>query len=192
MVHELAHMWFGDDVAPYEWSDVWLNEGHATWYQWTFAAEHGELAENFNGFDNLDDNMHFVYQISDLLHAQYGPIAQPPSGEATELFNPQVYWSGALTLYALRQKIGDAAFQRVERAWVSRYSGDSVSTHDFIALASRVSGQDLTAFLTAWLYGTKSPPMPGHPDWVAIQPADTAARAFAAPQLQSFALKALL
>ena len=39
MVHELAHMWFGDDVAPARWSDVWLNEGHATWYEWTYADE---------------------------------------------------------------------------------------------------------------------------------------------------------
>src|SRR4051794_20013958 len=43
MVHELAHMWFGDSVAPHSWDDLWLNEGHATWYQWTFAAENGQL-----------------------------------------------------------------------------------------------------------------------------------------------------
>ena len=33
MLHELAHMWFGDSVSPYAWSDVWLNEGHAVWYE---------------------------------------------------------------------------------------------------------------------------------------------------------------
>jgi hypothetical protein len=36
---------------------------------------------------------------------------------------------------------------------------------DFIAVASRVSGRDLTGFLRAWVYGTTTPPMPGHPDW---------------------------
>jgi aminopeptidase N len=68
-------------------------------------------------------------------------------------------------LYALRQKIGDAAFMRVERAWVKHYEGRSASTDDFIALASRVSGRHLTSFLRSWLYSTTTPPMPGHPDW---------------------------
>jgi aminopeptidase N len=56
------------------------------------------------------------------------------------------------------------------------------STQDFIALASQISGQDLTAFLNDWVYGTKTPPMPGHPDWT-VAPADAAAKqkALAAP-----------
>ena len=42
-LHELAHIWFGDSVSPYSWSDYWLNEGHATWYQWTYAEDTGQL-----------------------------------------------------------------------------------------------------------------------------------------------------
>jgi aminopeptidase N len=48
---------------------------------------------------------------------------------------------------------------------VTRYRGGVASTADFIALASEVAGRDLTTFLRAWVYGTKTPPMPGHPDW---------------------------
>src|SRR4051812_43645347 len=185
MVHELAHMWFGDLVAPYSWDDVWLNEGHATWYQWTFAEPRGELAETFAGIPDLEGSMQFVYSISDILRAQDGPVARPLSGEPLQLFSAQVYWGGALVLYALRQKIGDAAFQRVERAWVTRYRNGVASTDDFIALASQVSGQNLTAFLRDWVYGIKTPPMPGHPDWTTIPPAaTTAARLVAAPRLR--------
>jgi aminopeptidase N len=39
MVHELAHQWFGDSVAPSRWSDVWQNEGHATWYELTYLFD---------------------------------------------------------------------------------------------------------------------------------------------------------
>ena len=46
MLHELAHKWFGDSVAPYEWSDLWLNEGHASWYEFLYAEEHGQLEED--------------------------------------------------------------------------------------------------------------------------------------------------
>jgi aminopeptidase N len=88
-------------------------------------------------------------------------------------------------LYALRQVVGAATFQQIERAWVSTYEGKSASTDDFIALASRVSGRDVTGFLRDWVYGTKTPPMPGHPDWVVIPAgATTNARALAAPASQ--------
>ena len=69
-----------------------------------------------------------------------------------------------------------ADFRRIERRWVRDYRGRSATSADFIELASRVSGQDLTEFLNAWLYGDTTPPMPGHPDWVVIPAASAAAR----------------
>ena len=48
---------------------------------------------------------------------------------------------------------------------MARYRDRVASTDDFIALASRVADRDLTGFLRAWLYGERTPPMPGHPDW---------------------------
>jgi aminopeptidase N len=181
MVHELSHMWFGDSVAPYEWSDVWLNEGHATWYEFNFAAEHGELEEDI-GIADFEELMHAIYSLGDLYRQAFGPVGAPLSGVPEQLFSEQVYFGGALVLYALRQQVGDAAFQRIERAWVSRYRGGVASTGDFIALASKVSGQDLTQFLNDWVYGTTTPPMPGHPDWT-IDPAGVTARSLAQPEL---------
>ena len=61
--------------------------------------------------------------------------------------------------------MGDAAFRTLLREWPQRNAGCVVTTADYIALASEIAGRDLGAFLNAWLYGTKQPPMPGHPDW---------------------------
>jgi aminopeptidase N len=169
MLHELAHQWYGDSVSVWEWGDLWLSEGHASWYEFTYAEERGFLevdTENYPdpvGYATLDELMRAVYAHGDEWRAQYGPVALPASAET--LFSPNVYHGGALVLYALREEIGRRAFARLERAWTQRYRGKSASTQDFIELASRVAGRDLSAFLEDWLYGTTTPPMPNHPDW---------------------------
>lgn len=74
-------------------------------------------------------------------------------------------------LYALRQEIGRKSFESLERAWVQEHRDGTASTADFVRLASQISGRDLGGFLQGWLYGEKTPAMPGHPDWKAVAPA---------------------
>jgi aminopeptidase N len=162
MVHELAHQWFGDSVTPRTWSDLWLNEAHATWYEWLYATEHGWRPPGGQAAD-FEGRMRETYAKGDRWRKRYGPVAQPIS--ADKLFNQNVYDGGALVLYALQSRIGVGKFDQLERAWVSEHQAGVVSTADFISLASRIAGEDLTDFLNAWLYGTRTPPMPGHPDW---------------------------
>jgi aminopeptidase N len=166
MVHELAHQWFGDSVAPYRWRDVWLNEGHATWYEKLYGADKYPADYDF------DATVREYYSHGDEWRAQYGPVAAPFSAtNVLDLFNPNVYGGGATVLYALRQVVGQRTFSEIERRWVRVYEGESASTDDFIALASRVSHRNLRPFLRTWLYGSKTPPMPGHPDWTVNAPA---------------------
>ncbi|MEU7024649.1 M1 family metallopeptidase [Streptomyces sp. NPDC046203] len=160
MVHELSHQWFGDSVSPHMWSDLWLNEGHATWYESLYAEEHGG--------PTLEARMKASYAKSDQWRADDGPPAEPKPpepGKKISIFRPVVYNGAALALYALRTEIGADAFDRLERRWVAEHRDGNASTADFVALASEVAGRDLGDFLDAWLYGTKTPPMPGHPDW---------------------------
>lgn len=174
LLHELSHMWFGDSVSPKTWSDLWLNEGHASWYEFIYAEQQGELAEDTEGYPDetgyatLDELMRAVYAHGDEWRAESGPVALP-SGADT-LFDFNRYHGGALVLYALHQQVGASAFDRIERTWLSTYEGRSASTDDFIALASRVAGRDLGPFLRAWAYGETTPPMPGHPDWTVTAP----------------------
>jgi aminopeptidase N len=164
MVHELSHMWFGDDVAPARWSDVWLNEGHATWYEWNYG-------DQFFGA-NFENRIRVAYASGDQWRALYGPVAQPIHGadDIANMFSPNVYDGGATVLFALRQVIGERSFALLERSWVALGSRRSATTQDFILLASLISHKDLRAFLNDWLYGTKTPPMPGHPEWT-VDPA---------------------
>lgn len=160
MVHELAHQWFGDSVTPRTWSDLWLNEGHATWYEALYADGLGKYS--------LERRMREAYQRSDQWRAAGGPPAAPKPaapGEKIGLFRPVVYDGAALVLYALRQEIGEKAFDLVERRWVAGHRDDTAGTADFVRLASEVAGRDLEAFLGPWLYGKTTPAMPGHPEW---------------------------
>ncbi|MFI5633143.1 M1 family metallopeptidase [Streptomyces sp. NPDC051664] len=166
MVHELAHQWFGDSVSPQAWSDLWLNEGHASWYEARYAEEHAKRP--------LERRMRDAYTRSDSWRAAGGPPARPAApapGEKISIFRPAVYDGSALVFYALRQEIGEPAFDQLERRWVSTHRDSTVTTKDFVRLASQIAGRDLTAFFHGWLYGTKTPPMPGHPDWHSTQPA---------------------
>ncbi|MEV7237515.1 M1 family metallopeptidase [Streptomyces sp. NPDC051020] len=166
MVHELAHHWFGDSVSPQTWSDLWLSEGHASWYEARYAEEHAKKS--------LENRMRDAYNRSDSWRAVGGPPARPaaPSpGQKISLFRPVVYDGSALVLYALRQEIGKSSFDRLERRWVRTHRDSTATTADFVRLASEIAGRDLTAFFDGWLYGEKTPPMPGHPDWRGTQPA---------------------
>ncbi|MFF9476180.1 M1 family metallopeptidase [Streptomyces roseolus] len=170
MVHELAHQWFGDSVSPRTWSDLWLNEGHASWYEALYADETADRS--------LEKRMKAAYAASDGWRADGGPPAapRPPApGHKISLFRPVVYDGSALVLYALRETIGADAFDRLQRRWVAAHRDGTATTADFTALAERVSGQDLDAFFAGWLYGEKTPPMPGHPDWRSL-PAQDGAR----------------
>jgi aminopeptidase N len=163
---------------PAKWSDVWLNEGHATWYEWESAQDAGNFGYLGGTFE---ERMRATYAQGDQWRALWGPVAAPSHGadDVAQMFSPNIYDGGALVLYALRQVVGDPAFRAIERAWVSRFEGQPASTADFIALASQISHRDLRAFLTSWLYGTKTPPMPGHPDWTVTPTAQ--ARTLTAP-----------
>ncbi len=160
MVHELAHQWFGDSVSPERWTDLWLNEAHATWYEALYAEEKADVS--------LTERMRQAYASSDGWRAEGGPPADPKvpdPGSKISIFRPIAYDGSALVLYALRERIGTAAFDRLQRAWVTRHRDSHASTADFIALASEISGKDQSGFLRPWLYATKTPPMPGHPEW---------------------------
>jgi aminopeptidase N len=165
MMHELTHSWFGNSVSPGTWADVWINEGHADYYGLLYRYEKGWT--DSRGYTNLTDRMKYTYSQGDLWRASSGPVAAP---NAANLWDNQRYTGGVLALFALREQIGAEAFDTLEHTLLARYQDRSVTTADFIDVASEVSGQDLHDFLGDWLYGTKTPPMPNHPDWTVVAP----------------------
>ena len=141
VVHELAHQWFGDDIAVHHWSDIWLNEGFATFMEWRWTETHGgrsAAAILSSYYDNVGASSDF-WTVS---------VGDPG---AARVFDTAVYGRGAMTLQALRNRVGDQAYWRIVRAWIREQKGGNGSTAEFEELAARVSGQDLRSFFTVWL-----------------------------------------
>jgi aminopeptidase N len=157
LLHELTHQWFGNSVAVKQWgSDLWLSEGSASFYESLYSADR----------ETFDAGMRNKYEALQKMIDQYGPVAHPKDeGGVRAPFNEVAYIGGALTLYALRAEVGETTFDRIQRAWVQTYRNRSAGTDDYIRLASKVSGRDLSRLLTNWLYGKTVPAMPHHPDW---------------------------
>jgi len=148
IAHEVAHQWFGDSVSVNGWRDIWLNEGFAQFLQTYYLTEvvggrsmQGWLQDTYNG--TATDDTFWQIAIGDP-----GP---------DHLFAGAVYTRGSMAVQALRHRIGETAFWTLLRTWVEqrRYGNGSVA--DFTALATSVSGQDLTGFFDAWLTAPRPP-----------------------------------
>ena len=147
MAHELAHQWFGDNVTIADWSDIWLNEGFATYAEWLWSEHIGDRTPK-QSFDSL-------YSKSDRF-----PLDPPAKPTLNSLFDDTVYTRGAATLEALRITVGDATFWRIIRGWAQLHAGGDATTAEFIAYVDQVSGRSLDAFLRSWLYTPGKPPYP--------------------------------
>jgi aminopeptidase N len=139
--HELSHQWFGDSVSLEKWSDIWLNEGFATYTEWMWSEHDGGPTAQ-QRFDDL-------YGID--AKSSFWKIPPVPVPKQTELFGGQNYDRGAMTLHVLRTTIGDTAFFTLLRQWATDHRYGNVDTPDFIALAESISHRQLDAVFDAWL-----------------------------------------
>jgi hypothetical protein len=151
-VHEMAHQWLGDDVSPTDWSDIWLNEGPATFFEgyYDYGTAGGASPEDdWFAYWNETDESDPLWEV---------PVAG--FDDPADLFGSATYDRGGMTLGALRVILGADGLDELFRTWVKRYAGSDASTADFTALAEELSGRDLDAFFTDWLYETGKPAWP--------------------------------
>jgi aminopeptidase N len=147
VVHENAHQWFGDSVALAEWKHIWLNEGFATYAEWLWSEDQG-LGTTQEIFDATYNGIPADDPFWDV-------VIGDPGVEL--LFHDAVYVRGAMTLQTLRNQVGDRDFFRILRAWAARKAGGNGTTAQFVALAERLSGQQLDELFSTWLFTAGKP-----------------------------------
>jgi len=146
IVHELAHQWYGDQVTPDDWRDMWMNEGMAMYLQGLWQADDEGLSD--------DDVMDYWATFEPEMRAESGP---PAAYEPEDFGSSNVYYGPALMWHELRQRIGDKAFFELIRAWPAAYDNDNAGRSDYLPWLEEQTGVELSAFFDAWLLGKTSP-----------------------------------
>jgi aminopeptidase N len=142
--HELAHMWFGDNVTVRQWNDIFISEAYASWAQWGARERRGgrKANDSLNGaYERLVNNDDF-WKITMI----------DPS--RAHLFDA-VYARGSMALQALRNVIGDEAFFKLARDWGQ--NPGSRTLEDWMAAAQSYTTVDLGPFFQAWIYAPAAP-----------------------------------
>jgi len=146
VVHELAHMWFGDLVTARDWTHLWLNEGFATYCEnlWT-EHEKGE-----------DDFEYEMVQASLAVRGNDRAQGRRPI-VSRDSYPSNLYARGAWVLHMLRSLLGEGPFWAGIRHYLTQYRFESVETDEFRFAMEDATGQDLGWFFRQWVYGAGFP-----------------------------------
>ncbi|MBA3618948.1 MAG: aminopeptidase N [Acidothermales bacterium] len=149
VLHELAHMWFGDLVTMRWWDDLWLNESFATYVSVLCLAERTRWRNGWTTFANLEKT--WAYR-QDQLPSTHPIAADIPDIEAVEVnFDGITYAKGASVLKQLVAWVGREAFVEGLRRYFRRHEWGNTSLDDLLGALEETSGRDLGAWSTQWL-----------------------------------------
>lgn len=147
VIHEIAHQWFGNAVTEYDWDDVWLSEGFATYFTLLYI-EHAYGREAFlNGLAASKKS------VMDFATKNPGyRIIHDNLGDMSKVTSSHTYQKGSWILHMLRGVIGTEAFWKGIRAYYAEFMNRNATTSDFRRVMEEASGMDLKGFFDQWLY----------------------------------------
>ena len=151
--HELAHQWFGNLVTTRHWSDIWLNEGFATFMeQYWMEVEHGRDGGALHRLTTHEET------IAADRAARRPLVYDRWQTDPLELFfSGHIYPKGAAVLQMVRRELGDSSFWQAMHRYTTRHAYSSVTTADFERALSDASGRDYSRFFRQWVYGAGLP-----------------------------------
>jgi len=148
IIHEVAHQWFGNCVTEYDWDDVWLSEGFATYFTLMFR-EHAYGRDDFvQGLLNAKDRVFDFYEKD-----KNASIVHDNLKDMKDVLTYSLqYQKGAWVLHMLRNYVGEEAFRKGIRNYYNKYFNSNTTTEEFKIEIEKTSGLDLDIFFNQWLY----------------------------------------
>ena len=147
IIHEIAHQWFGNAVTEYDWDDVWLSEGFATYFTLLFIEHaYGKAAflEGLRSSKQRVDDFQAENPDYTIIHNNLSDMRQVTSS--------QTYQKGSWFLHMLRGVVGTDLFWEGIRAYYAEFQDRNATTNDFKRVMESVSDLDLEQFFRQWLY----------------------------------------
>ncbi|MGE0527078.1 MAG: aminopeptidase N [Bdellovibrionales bacterium] len=149
ILHEMAHMWFGDIVTMKWWNDLWLNESFATFMASKALAEATEFKESWQAFFSGTKN--WAYWEDGLVTTHPIEAEVPSVKVAFANFDGITYGKGASVLKQLNAYVGATAFQKGIQVYFKRHAFENAELKDFIAAIQTATDRDLNVWADRWL-----------------------------------------
>jgi aminopeptidase N len=152
VLHEMAHMWFGDLVTMRWWNDLWLNESFATFASVLAQADATEYRHAWTSFANIEKS--WAYR-QDQLPSTHPVAADIPDLQAVEVnFDGITYAKGASVLKQLVAYVGQDHFLSGLRVYFAKHAWGNATLADLLAALEEASGRDLSWWSAQWLETT--------------------------------------
>ncbi|MBM0239889.1 aminopeptidase N, partial [Micromonospora sp. ATA32] len=149
ILHELAHMWFGDLVTMRWWNDLWLNESFAEWASHWCNTNATRFTEAWTTFLSIRKNWGYR---QDQLSSTHPVYCEMPDLEAVEVnFDGITYAKGASVLKQLVAYVGEEPFVAGLRAYFGKHAWGNATFDDLLSELEAASGRELRKFAAQWL-----------------------------------------
>ncbi len=164
--HELAHQWFGDYVTTRQWSDIWLNESFATYFQALWDEE--SKGKDYFLMNDVRSNQQQV--LATWKQGNRRPIVTKHYANKDAMFDNYAYPGGGSVLHMLRKHLGDELFFKSLNHYLVTNAHQPVETEQLRIAIEQTTGQSMDWFFDEWLYKM------GHPVFEVTKSYDDASK----------------
>ncbi len=149
LLHEMAHMWFGDMVTMRWWDDLWLNESFAECACAWAATSCTEFTDAWAGMLAADKQDAYAADSAPTTHPIRQDLVDVEAAAAS--FDDITYPTGAAVLKQLVAYVGEESFVAALRAYFAKHAWGHTTLDDLVAEIAAASGRDLSGWVAGWL-----------------------------------------
>ena len=149
ILHEMAHMWFGNMVTMYWWDDLWLNESFAEWSSYLALVEGTRFKDGWTSF--IIDGKSWAYDQDQLVTTHPIAVDMVDIEAVNANFDGISYAKGSSVLHQLSAYVGRENFIKGLRQYFEKFAWKNTQLSDLLTELKSTSGRDLDAWSATWL-----------------------------------------